>query len=85
MTAFEAARLYIDAVALYDSIPDDEPVAKDATASFRSNLHQLLMDTFRAEGIDFETRAEAARIAFEMVESDHPEPVRPAPAEPLSI
>jgi hypothetical protein len=73
MTAVEAARLYVDAVALYDSIPDDEPVSKDAVASFRSDLHQLLMDTFRAEGIEFSDRFEAMRKAFEMVSPDCPE------------
>jgi hypothetical protein len=74
MTAVEAARLYVDAVALYDSIPDDEPVSKDAVASFRSNVHQLLMDTFRAEGIEFSDRFAATRMAFEMINSDHLEP-----------
>jgi hypothetical protein len=85
MTAAEAARLYVDAVALYDSIPDDEPVSKDAVASFRSNIHQLLMDTFRAEGIEFSDRFEAARKAFEMINSDQLEPTEVQHVQSASI
>lgn len=66
MSPIEAAYLYKDVVGLYDSIPEDEPTSKDAVGSFRSQIHQLVMDTFRAQGVEFQDRNEAARIAFEM-------------------
>lgn len=74
MTALEAATLYKQIVALHDSIPDDEPTAKDMVASFRSDIHHLLMDTFREHGIEFHSRDDAARIAFRLAE-DGTEPI----------
>jgi hypothetical protein len=74
MKAIEVARIYVDTIALYDSIPDHESVAKDAVASFRANVHQALMDALRVEGIEFEDRFEATRIAFEMVDLERLEP-----------
>lgn len=69
MTAIEIARVYTDIVNVYNSIPDEEAVSRDAVTSLRSSYHQLLMDVFRSEGIQFADRFEAARIAFEMVEN----------------
>lgn len=67
MTSIEIARIYTEVVALHDAIPEEESTAKDAVAGFRSNLHCALMDVFRGEGVEFQTRDEAARIAFVMV------------------
>lgn len=76
MTALEAATLYKQVVALHDAIPDDEATAKDLVASFRSNIHHILMDTFREQGIEFYSRDEAARIAFRLAGDD----IEPIPA-----
>lgn len=70
MTPIEIARIYKEAVELHDAIPEEEAVAKDLAAGFRSNLHQTLMETFRSSGIPFESRGDAARLAFEMVERE---------------
>lgn len=70
MTPMEIARLYVEVVTMHDSIPDGESGAKDAVGSFRSNIHQSVMDTFRAQGVQFETRSEAAQIAFEMAAAE---------------
>lgn len=74
MTSIEIARLYKEVVTLHDAIPDEESTAKDLVASFRSNTHQLLMDTFRAQGIEFDSRSEAAGIAFEMASEEYGKP-----------
>lgn len=70
MTSVEIARLYREVVTLHDAIPDDEPTAKDLLASFRSDVHHLLMDTFREQGVEFQSRDEAARIAFRLAREE---------------
>jgi hypothetical protein len=70
MTALEAARIYVDLVSLDGEIPDDEPVSKCAVVALRSRYHHQLMDLFRAEGIEFSDRFEAARKAFEMIRAE---------------
>lgn len=67
MTVVEIARIYTDLVNLDDQIPESEHIAKDEVSTLRSRYHQLLMDKFQEEGIEFLDRFDAMRKAFEIV------------------
>lgn len=69
MTPIEIAKIYVNLVNLHDETPEEESVSKDAIGQLRSAYHHLLMDVFRANSIPFFSRAEAMRIALEMVET----------------
>jgi hypothetical protein len=69
MTPLEAARIYIDLLALHAEIPSDETVARDAVESLRSKYHGVLMDVLREASIAFADRFEAAGIAMDMIEN----------------
>jgi len=67
MTVVEIAKIYTDIVNLDDQIPASELIAKDEISALRSKYHQLLMDKFREEGIEFFDRFDATRKAFEII------------------
>lgn len=70
MTVVEIARIYVDLVNLDDQTPDSEPNAKEEISILRSKYHQVLMDKFQEEGIQFLDRFDAMRQAFEIVKND---------------
>jgi len=70
MTVVEVARIYTDLVNLDERIPESERFAKDEISILRSKYHQILMDKFQEEGIEFMDRFDAMRKAFEIVKND---------------
>jgi hypothetical protein len=69
MTLFEIAKIYTDLVLLDDKIPDSEPTSKEEVSTLRSKYHQILMDKFTEEGIEFHDRFDAMKKAFEIIRS----------------
>ena len=67
MTVVEIVQIYTDLVKLDDQIPPSEHIAKDEIGMLRSKYHQMLMDKFQEEGIEFTDRFDAMRKAFEIV------------------
>lgn len=67
MTVVEIARIYTDLVNLDDKVPQNELIAKDEIGELRTRYHQLLMDKFREEGIEFVDRFDAMRKAFNII------------------
>jgi hypothetical protein len=70
MTLVEIARIYTDLVELDEKTPEGEFVAKDEIGALRTKYHQLLMDKFREEGVEFSDRFEAMSKAFELVKNN---------------
>jgi hypothetical protein len=72
MTLIEIAQIYTDLVLVDNQIPESEHVSKEEIGSLRSKYHQLLMDKFIEEGIEFFDRYDAMNKAFELIKSpDH--------------
>ena len=67
MTVVEIARIYTDLVNLDDKVPQNELIAKDEIGELRTRYHQLLMDKFREEGIEFVDRFDAMRKVFNII------------------
>ena len=70
MTVGEIARIYTDLVNLDDQIPESEHIAKDEVGALRTKYHQMLMDKFQEEGIEYLDRFDASRKAFDIVKND---------------
>ncbi len=70
MKVIEIAQIYTDLVTLDDQTPDNESVAKEEIGILRSKYHQMLMDKFTEEGIEFLDRFDAMRKAFEIVKQE---------------
>ena len=69
MTLLEVAQIYTDLVLVDDHIPQKEHVSKEEVSALRSKYHQLLMDKFSEEGVEFYDRIDAMNKAFELVKS----------------
>jgi hypothetical protein len=67
MTLFEIAKIYTDLVLTDNHIPEEEHVSKEEVGALRSKYHQILMDKFREEGVEFYDRFDAMHKAFELV------------------
>ena len=70
MTVAEIARIYTDLVGLDDQIPEGEHIAKDEISALRTKYHQMLMDKFQEEGIEYADRFDAMNKAFELVKNE---------------
>ena len=70
MTLTEIAQIYTDLVRVDDEIPASEFHAKDEVSALRSKYHQMLMDKFSEEGIEFIDRFDAMRIAFDIIKKN---------------
>lgn len=62
------ARIYVLAVALDEKAQGDAPQIQEDVSCLRAEIHALLMTTLRQAGISFSNRAEAAHLAFEIVQ-----------------
>jgi hypothetical protein len=69
MTLFEIAQIYTDLVLIDDQISDSEPASKEEVGALRSKYHQMLMDKFTEDGIEFHDRFDAMKKAFEIIKS----------------
>lgn len=67
MTLIEIAKIYTDLVLVDSQIPESENVSKEEVGVLRTKYHQMLMDKFREEGIEFSDRSDAMNKAFELV------------------
>ena len=70
MNLIEIAKIYTELVALDDSIPSAEHIAKDEIGALRTKYHQMFMDKLEEEGIEFSDRFEAMNRAFEIVKKE---------------
>ena len=80
MTLLEIARIYTALVLTDNHIPETEHVSKDEVGALRSKYHQLLMDKFQEEGIEFYDRFDAMNKAFELIEAAEPPMAQPGSA-----
>lgn len=71
MTLLEIAQIYTDLVKVDNQIPESEPLGKEEISVLRSKYHQILMDRFREEGIEFSDRFDAMHKAFELIKVPH--------------
>ena len=70
MKLVEIAKIYTDLVNADEEIPDSEYHAKDIIGALRTKYHNLLMEQMEIEGVEFIDRFDAARIAFDIVNSE---------------
>jgi len=75
MTLNEIAQIYTQLVDVDNGIPESEVHAKDEIGALRAKYHQMLMDKFREEGVEFSDRFEAMDKAFELVKNDSTNPL----------
>lgn len=61
------ARAYTRSIELEEHAAQEAPSLADEAAVLRADLHALLMEALRKAGIPFADRADAARIAFDIV------------------
>lgn len=69
MTLLEIAQIYTDLVILENQIPESEHNAKEELNVIRTKYHQILMDKFKEEGIEFSDRFDAMNKAFDLIKS----------------
>jgi hypothetical protein len=67
MNLQEIAQIYTDLVTAEEQIPEEEHHAKEAVNALRTKYHEILMERFRAEKVDFSDRFEATHKAFELI------------------
>ncbi len=67
MTLEKIARAYTQCVELEERARSENAALADDLAVLRADLHALLMETLTAARIPFSDRADAARIAFELI------------------
>ena len=77
MTLIEIARIYTDLVKVDDEIPASEHIAKDEVNALRTKYHQILMDKFREEGVEFSDRFDAMKKAFDLIKKEAAAPGSP--------
>ena len=66
MNLVGVAQAYSTCVELEERAQDEASALAEDLSILRADLHALLMDALRSEGIPFTDRADAARIAFEL-------------------
>ena len=62
------AKAYTACIELEERAQRESPALSDDLSILRSDLHALLMDALRQARIPYSDRADAARIAFEIVQ-----------------
>lgn len=68
------ARVYLACIDVEERIRSESPELADEVGPLRAELHALLMQVLREAGIRFADRADAARIAFDLLRNK-PSPV----------
>jgi hypothetical protein len=72
MKPASVAQAYLLCIELEDRIRNHSPELADEVGPMRAELHALLIEALRESNIPFADRADAARIAAELVRASAP-------------